>query len=577
MSKRLDFFQHPDGLSMRQYEALRAYHYEGCSVEEAATRGGYTVGSFRNLLTRFNKNPTLDFFWPSTPTTDPKIKKKDPRPARILELRLQDGLTITQIKARLEQEKMPASIGYIQNIFTQEGIQRLPRNRKFTPTTPRTISDQRRLDLTPRSFHTDFGGLFLFALDLARMNIPSFVKKVNMSGTTLIPAECAFLSLLALKVYGIGQPSREMAKTLDEGLALFTGLNVIPDCPTLTEYSIEVDQTFSTALMHQWYHTAVRLSDTIGTGQSIDLNFHRIPYHGDQALSQKQYVYKHALPRNGLLTMLGLDADSHVICYADSTICKDSRNASILRFVDYWKAQTGTIPKELVFDSRCTTHEYLGKLTDMGINYITLRRKSDQLIQRIHCLPMEAWNQIHLTTTPRPYRNPKVIEEVTKLRTNPHRVRQLLIKGLDNSDQLTVMLTNQMERSSTQLIDRYVRKMVNERVLSDSIKFFHLDSLSSVVPMRINVDTQLTVMASRLYRLLGMHMSNGYEQAEVETIFREFVRLRGNITITEDEIQVILHLQAKSRFLKKGESQEFQERIPWLDNKLLRVILVKRP
>ncbi len=64
MIRRSDFFALPDGLPMRQYEALRAYLHEGCTIEEAAERGGYAPGSFRNLLTRFNKNPSADFFWP---------------------------------------------------------------------------------------------------------------------------------------------------------------------------------------------------------------------------------------------------------------------------------------------------------------------------------------------------------------------------------------------------------------------------------------------------------------------------------------------------------------------------------
>ncbi len=64
MNRRSDFFALPDGLPMRQYEALRAYLHEGCTIEEAAERGGYAPGSFRNLLTRFNKNPSADFFWP---------------------------------------------------------------------------------------------------------------------------------------------------------------------------------------------------------------------------------------------------------------------------------------------------------------------------------------------------------------------------------------------------------------------------------------------------------------------------------------------------------------------------------
>ena len=575
MIKRLNFFHDPKGLPMRQYEALRAYHYEQCSVEEAAARGGYAEGSFRNLLTRFKKNPTLDFFWPTKKVEPPP--KKNPRRARILQLRREDGLTINQIQARLKEEKIPASMGYIQKIFTEEGIKRLPKNRKMESSRSRTIADRRNLDLSPRSFHTGFGGLFLFAFDLARMKIDTMVHNADLPGTTMIPPECAFLSLLALKLYGIGRPSHVMAETLDEGLGLFTGLNVIPKRTTLTEYSIEVDPKFSDPLMHQWYHAAVRLSDVIGGGQSVDLDFHTIPYHGDDALLQKHYISKRGRSQRGILTVLARDADSHVFCYADPTVRKETQNESILRFVNYWKAQTGTLPKELVFDSRFTIHAYLGKLTDMGINYITLRRKSDQLIQHIHTLPLGAWKKIRLTNISRAYRNPKVIEEIVKLRNTPHKVRQLFIKGLGNNGKPTVMLTNQMKRSPTQLIDRYARRMVIENVISDAIKFFHLDSLSSVVPMRINVDTQLTVMASVLYRLLGVRAGDGYEHAEAERIFRELVRLTGKVTITEDEIIVALRLRAKTGFLIKAGYQDFQERIPWLENKVLRIKFVKHP
>ena len=292
---------------------------------------------------------------------------------------------------------------------------------------------------------------------------------------------------------------------------------------------------------------------------------------------EPHYISKRGRSQRGILTVLARDADSHVFCYADPTVRKETQNASILRFVNYWKAQTGTLPKELVFDSRFTIHAYLGKLTDMGINYITLRRKSDQLIQHIHTLPLGAWKKIRLTNISRAYRNPKVIEEIVKLRNTPHKVRQLFIKGLGNNGKPTVMLTNQMKRSPTQLIDRYARRMVIENVISDAIKFFHLDSLSSVVPMRINVDTQLTVMASVLYRLLGVRAGDGYKHAEAERIFRELVRLTGKVTITEDEILVALRLRAKTGYLIKAGYQDFQERIPWLENKVLRIKFVKHP
>ena len=48
-----------------------------------------------------------------------------------------------------------------------------------------------------------------------------------------------------------------MAETLDPGLALFAGLNVIPKRATLTEYSCRVDPRRSPAMMERW-QAAVR-------------------------------------------------------------------------------------------------------------------------------------------------------------------------------------------------------------------------------------------------------------------------------------------------------------------------------
>jgi len=291
MIKGAEFFQTHACTQMQQYEAIRAYLVEGCTAEEAAARGNYTIGSFRNLLSSFRKNPKAEFFWPHLRITPPVPKPEDPRPARILALRQDSQASITQIQLILKQEKIPASIGYIQKIFTREGISRLPRGKK-NQHIDWAIADYRQLDLSPRSFESDFAGLFLFAFDLARMKLDSILEEIQMPGTSMVPSTCSVLSLLALKLSGIGRPSQVMAEALDPGLALFAGLNVIPKRTTLTEYSMTVDPNFSAPLMHRWYRAAAGLSDVLGAGKSVDLDFHTIPYHGDEALLEKHYVSK---------------------------------------------------------------------------------------------------------------------------------------------------------------------------------------------------------------------------------------------------------------------------------------------
>ena len=60
------------------------------------------------------------------------------------------------------------------------------------------------------------------------------------------------------------------------------------------------------------------------------------------------------------------------------------------------------------------------------------------------------------------------------------------------------LLTNRLTRSTSQLIERYAQRMIIENNISDGIDFFHMDPLSSAVAMKVNLDLQLTLMASSL-------------------------------------------------------------------------------
>lgn len=195
-------------------------------------------------------------------------------------------------------------------------------------------ADRRAFNLDPRTFTTSLGGLFLFAFDLARIGIDHLLK--GMPDSVLIPPSCAVRSLLARKRWGIGRPSPVMTETLDEGLTLFTGLNVIPKRPTLTEYTARCDPHFTGKLMHRWYHAAVRLGFALGEGRSFDLDFPTIPYHGDETrMEKKHYVSKRSRRQRGIRTFLARDAEARIFSYADCTLRKKDQNDAIVHLVDY--------------------------------------------------------------------------------------------------------------------------------------------------------------------------------------------------------------------------------------------------
>src|SRR5207253_7465038 len=76
----------------------------------------------------------------------------------------------------------------------------------------------------------------------------------------------------------------------------------------------------------------------------------------------------------------------------------------------------------------------------------------------------------------------------------------------DVHDHPTILLTNQRPLSHKKLIARYAQRMLIENALSDAVRFFHIDALSSSVGLKIDFDMVLLVVASGLYRILAKRM-----------------------------------------------------------------------
>ena len=562
----------PANPTHRQYEALRAYFVEGVSSAEAARRFGYSPGSFRVLCHQFRRDPHREFFL--TPAKGPQAAPKMDRVRELVATLRKQNLSMYDIHAALEQSGHQLSPAAIAIILKQEGFARLPRRaddeRPNRPEpTAADVADARQLNLQPRDFRTKFGGLFLFFPLLAQVSFDRILDHAGFPGSQKIPAGQAMRSLLALKLFGNARHSHVMSHVFDEGLALFAGLNVIPKRSFLTEYSCRIDPQCYPKVMQQWFDAAGKLG--LERGASFNLDFHTIPYHGDDALIEKHYVSKRSRRQKGLLAFLAEDADRRVFCYANGELRKDQQNDEILRFVEFWKQRTGHLPKELVFDSKLTTYPNLNELNKMGIDFITLRRRSRKILAQIHQAPVSAWRRIELENIARAYRTPKVLDQRIELRDYQGPIRQLTITDLGHEEP-TLLLTNQVRRTPAHLVGRYAQRMIIENSIADGIDFFHMDALSSAVAMKVNCDLQLTLMASSLYRLLAARIGRGYERAESRHIFRDFVDATATVSIEAKHIRVCFQKRAHNPLLVSAGFASTDLAIPWLANKRLSFI-----
>ena len=427
------YFLEPSCTAHRQYEALRAYFVEGLPSAKAAARFGYAEGTFRVMCTKFRQDPLRPFFIESRQrlATRP-APKKDKTHDTIIALRKRN-LSIYDIAAALAEEGITISPAMVSIILREEGFARLPRRRddERPPTLKpevAAVADATQLDLTPRRFRTTFGGLFLFLPAMVELPFNRVIGQAGLPGSEMIPAAHAVRSLLALKLFGNARHTHFMSHVFDEGLGLFAGLNVIPKRAFLTEYSCRVDPDCYPKLMSFWFNAMNKVG--LERGVSFDLDFHTIPFHGEDALTQKHYVSKRSRRQKGVLAFLAQDADKRVFCYANAQIRKEDQNNEILRFVEFWKKRTKCYPEELVFDSKLTTYANLSLLNQRDIKFITLRRRTKKMIREIHQLPISAWRRIQLKNVKRAHSTPKVLDQKITLKDYEGQLRQLTITDL---------------------------------------------------------------------------------------------------------------------------------------------------
>jgi hypothetical protein len=568
LSKLRRFFLEPLLPKHRQYEALRAFLIEGRPAKEVARAFGYTLNSFHVLCHHFRREAQPAFFLSTRHGPQSQPKKSAARDL-IVQLRKQNH-SVYEISQTLKERHCPLSPTAVREVLKAEGFAPLPRRRDDErPQQPRPtvepVADVRQFSLSPRSFTTDCGGLFLFVADLVRLEVDKLAQAAGLPGSQMIPAEQALRCGLALKLWSLERKSHVMPLVADEGLALFAGLNAFPKKSYLSEYSCRIHHLKTTRLLAAW-HQQIQGTQLL-PGESFNLDFHSVPFYGEDPLIQRHYVSARSRSQPSVLVFLAQDAGSHVFCYSNADLRKGEEAEEIFAFITFWKRAHGQLPRHLVFDSKLTTYEGLARLDKMKIPFITLRRRSPKLLKEIVLLPRSAWRTIELDVPTRKYRTPRVYEQTITLAGRS--LRQMFVQDLGH-DEPTILLTNQHHTPAKALLTRYAQRMLIENALSDAVRFFHIDALSSSVGLKVDFDMALLVVASGLYRQIAQRM-RGYADAQARQIFRDLIKMPADVTVSEKEVEVSFHRRTHLPILLASDLMEKRIAVPWWNGLPLRL------
>ena len=549
----------------RRYEALRACFIERLPAKVVAERFGYSA-SYIHLLRHQFVHEKIDF---SEPVAEGKVARH--RVDSKIRLKIcnwrEHRLSAGEITQLLSEQGVEISVRTVERVLAEEGFAKLPRRSRLKlgltvkgakiPAVSQTIpiSETER-----KPFDCEAAGVFLFTPFIEKLNISNIVKTAGLPGTKMIPATSYLLSFLALKLIGTERYAHMNDHGFDEGLGLFAGLNVLPKCTAMSTYSYGLDSVHLLRLQKAFVKQAhkLRLYDS----NIINLDFHTIPHFGDESVMQKHWAGARNKKMKGALTLVAQDAGSKLILYTAADIKRDESDDQILAFLSFWKSIRRGIKATFVFDSKFTTYAKLSQLNAQGIKFITLRRRGKKLIDQINNLG--PWKRINIPHAKRKYPNPLVHESFIELRDYEGELRQVIVRG-NGHEKPAFLISNDFEAPPELLVGNYSRRWRVENVISEAVKFFNLNALSSPILVKVHFDVIMTMIADTLYNMLAQNL-RGFQDCDAPKIYRHFIKGKANITVNNAEITVTYPRRAHNPILRAVAWHRLPKSISWLDS-----------
>jgi len=565
----IQFFANPVQPLHRQYLALRSFLFDEKSAEEVAVQFGYSVHtvyslakSFKSKLNSSSRNGA-ELFFQELKMGRPK-KTQDPNLVDIIVNYRKKQLSIPDIKIILDSKGYNVSEGFIYKVCDDNGFARLPKrsseqrqelmnNSGYVDVVKAPVSEMHSFS-EGENFSSKGVGVLCFLPFIKAYKIDKAIEKSSYPKTKKIGRLNAILAFLALKLSNVQRYGQDDGWCMDRGLGMFAGLNVLPNTAWYSAYSDTIEHKDNIAFMKSINRI---FADYGFLSEKANLDFTSIPYWGDG----EPFENKRSKALISIQAALAQAPDSGILCYGD-TLKQDNQEDVVLEFLDFYHNGTGKNIKYLVFDSKFTTLENLGRIDLQGIKFITIQRKSKYLNERIEQIPECQWKTVKIEKA---NHNVMYSESMTTNKLYGVKLlRQIFLKG--KSVQPATILTNDFKLKAEEVIRSYSRRLI-ETDISEQIDFFHLNRNSSGIVVKVDFDLTMTILAHNLYRLLASELP-GYSHYRAQSLYDEFIDNFGEIEVGKDIITIKMNRKRALPLLRESIPQ-LEDTYSWLGGRKL--------
>jgi hypothetical protein len=302
---------------------------------------------------------------------------------------------------------------------------------------------------------------------------------------------------------------------------------------------------------------------------TVNLDFTTIPYWGEDAHLENNWSGKRGKALASMLAVLAHDPDSGLIDYGNTDVMHKDEAKVVLEFLDFYREgnEKRNDLKYLIFDSKFTNYENLGKVDAQGVKFITIRRRGKNIVEQIEHMDKNKWKTIHVECAGNKGRTLKVADEIIFLKGYGKDIRQICITG-HGKIKPAIIITNDFDLNLEKIVRKYSRRWLIEKSIAEQIEFFHLNSVSSSMVIKVDFDLTMSILAHNIYRLFAMDLER-YSNLSVKTLYEKFILNSADIDIEDEQIVVKLKKKRNLPLVLETMNQYSNLNYPWFDNKKL--------
>jgi len=472
----------------------------------------------------------------------------------------------------------------ISRFLGEEGFPRMHNRSKFekeaAQRTIRSIITNYKTDnmkdiehIITSKFGSAYTGLGIFMALIEELDILKIIRDAYPSDAKRV--EGYVLTLLGLKI--IQKKRRSDIKHLSEEkmIALFSGRDKVLSCTSLETFDYDMRKKVLEDMKKTYILILMKYMDM----SVFNIDFHVIPSFSKSEALETNHAPSRGKNMKSALVFLVQDRESKIFPYSNANVKRSEASDEVIKFLDKVEP-LGIKPEWIVGDSKVTNYKNIAKIKKRGIDVVTIRRKGVEMVREVEDAKKNpkagTWRTVRIKRTKGGYEKVKVhIKTIPvgyyddgKWRT--FKMRQLAIP--DNGHEYPMfIITTDFKHSVKDIVEMYPPRWLIELGIKTQTKFFDLNQLASDLSIKIDFDTFLTQISHMLYQMLAKNLFR-YENADAETIYKEFIEGGGKVKIYEDKIVVQLNRKRTTGYMINAPILEGWvddgKNISWLGKKL---------